>query len=339
MADLTCCVYVHSFPHGKRYVGITSCDPLKRWQNGTGYGNHRRLINAILKYGWNNVDHRILFENLSQETAYRLEQIIIAMFRSNEYLFGYNRSAGGEGTNGCIPSEETRHKMSVSRTGIKNGFYGKHHSAETKEKLRLASTGQTNRVGLHHTEEAKRKIGNANRGRISPLRGIPLSAETKQKSSDARKTLCQSAEFLLNMRKVNPNKKTVYQYNQSGELVRIWDSRHQAENEFLPDKKALSIGKCCQGDCDTAYGYTWSYKKIDNPALVPVQYRARNVHQYDLNGNLIYTWSNLETVIKTFRIGTKSTVISQCVSGHRLRAYGYCWSYNNGLKVGDQIGQ
>jgi len=335
LGELKFCVYVHTFPHGKRYVGITSKNPFKRWQNGTGYAGNPHLINAIKKYGWNNVDHRIVFENLDKEVAYRFEQLIIAMFRSNEYLFGYNRSSGGEGSNGWIASEETRHKMSVSRTGIKNGFYGKHHSTETVEKLRLSSTGNTNRVGKICAEETKQKIGQANRGRRSPLKGVPMSYETKQKLSDAHKILCQSAEFLLNMRKTSPNKKTVYQYDTSGVLVRVWESRHQAENEFLPNKKALAIGKCCQKKCDTAYGYVWSYGEIDNPALIPIPPRERNVYQYDLNGKLIYAWNNLETATKTFRASKTSTVIRQCVSGHRPHAYGYCWSYNDSLKVGD----
>lgn len=31
------CVYIHTSPSGKKYIGITSQNPQKRWQNGKGY--------------------------------------------------------------------------------------------------------------------------------------------------------------------------------------------------------------------------------------------------------------------------------------------------------------
>jgi group I intron endonuclease len=48
---------------------------------------------------------------------------------------GYNLTDGGEGTTGCIPSKETREKMSKSRTGSRNGMYGKKHGKETRDKM------------------------------------------------------------------------------------------------------------------------------------------------------------------------------------------------------------
>ena len=44
-------VYIHIFPNGKRYVGLTMRDVNKRWgKNGTAYKRQKVVYNAILKY-------------------------------------------------------------------------------------------------------------------------------------------------------------------------------------------------------------------------------------------------------------------------------------------------
>ena len=35
-------VYIHIFPNGKRYVGLTSQNPERRWGKGIGYKLYRR---------------------------------------------------------------------------------------------------------------------------------------------------------------------------------------------------------------------------------------------------------------------------------------------------------
>ena len=54
--------------NNKKYVGI-SCNPVKRWNNGNGYKNHKNFYNAIKKYGWDEFSHVILEEHLSFEEA------------------------------------------------------------------------------------------------------------------------------------------------------------------------------------------------------------------------------------------------------------------------------
>ena len=63
------CVYKHTTPSGKIYIGITSQKPSERWQEGKGYGSNNHFTNAILKYGWSNITHEVLFEGLSKEEA------------------------------------------------------------------------------------------------------------------------------------------------------------------------------------------------------------------------------------------------------------------------------
>lgn len=90
------CVYMHISPNGKKYIGITGRKPKERWQNGKGYSHNEHFSSAIIKYGWDNFSHEILFENLNQDTAKRLEQICILLLRTYDREYGYNKTFGGE---------------------------------------------------------------------------------------------------------------------------------------------------------------------------------------------------------------------------------------------------
>lgn len=139
------CVYKHTCPNGKVYVGITSKNPIVRWAKGNGYNHNTHFHNAILKYGWNNIKHEILYTDLSKEEACEKEIELIAEYKSNNPDYGYNLSSGGEsGFIGCHPSEEARRKMSEAHkliVGEKHHLYGTHRSEITKEKLRIANLG------------------------------------------------------------------------------------------------------------------------------------------------------------------------------------------------------
>ena len=92
------CVYKHTFPNNKVYIGITSLNPLRRWNNGNGYCRQQFVFNAILKYGWDNIKHEILYSGLTKEDACQKEIELIARYKSNNLDFGYNVSLGGECT-------------------------------------------------------------------------------------------------------------------------------------------------------------------------------------------------------------------------------------------------
>jgi transcriptional regulator with XRE-family HTH domain len=109
------CVYEHLFPNGKRYIGITSKKPNARWENGRGYSeSHQNVMyKAIQKYGWDNIQHNILFENLTFEEAKQKEIELIKQYHTyvhDENSMGYNMTLGGEGALGHKAGEN------VSRT-------------------------------------------------------------------------------------------------------------------------------------------------------------------------------------------------------------------------------
>ena len=55
--------------------------------------------------------------------------------------------------------------------GTTGGMYGKHHSEETKKKMRESHKGNTCRLGTKHSGEAKRKISKATKGEKNPMFG------------------------------------------------------------------------------------------------------------------------------------------------------------------------
>ena len=122
-------VYEHLFPNGKRYFGITSKAPKARWESGTGYDAQHQpvMYNAIQKYGWDNVQHIILFEGLFFEEACAKEKELIARYHTNCCRYGddygYNMTDGGEGRLGGRHSEESKEKIRQTKLGKRGRDY------------------------------------------------------------------------------------------------------------------------------------------------------------------------------------------------------------------------
>ena len=86
-------VYIHTFPNGKRYVGLTKQNPEVRWgTNGSGY-KEQPVYEAIQEFGWDNIKHDIIATNLSRDEAQALEIEMISKY--DTINIGYNVSAGG----------------------------------------------------------------------------------------------------------------------------------------------------------------------------------------------------------------------------------------------------
>ena len=144
-------LYIHTNKdNGKMYVGITSREDVnQRWRNGNGYQENTHFRMAIKKYGWDNFDHEVLIDDLSEEDAKFMEKFCIALWKTNDRNYGYNMTIGGEGTKGFYPSEETREKLSIARR----------RENLSEETLRRRSNGLK---GRKFSDEHKRKIGDGN---------------------------------------------------------------------------------------------------------------------------------------------------------------------------------
>ena len=136
MSNNTRCykVYLHEFPNGKVYIGITSRKPHERWRGGHGYKTQPLMWNAIKKYGWKNIRHHIIEKGLTQSEAEEKEKILIKQYKSNNREYGYNADNGGSSVGRA--SEATRQKYREAKTGENNPFYGKQLTEEHKGKIR-----------------------------------------------------------------------------------------------------------------------------------------------------------------------------------------------------------
>ena len=129
-------VYIHKNKiNNKVYIGITCQKPNHRWGTGSGYKKQVKFYNAICKYGWDNFEHLILFENLSFEEAKKKEIKMIKKYNSFSKKYGYNSTKGGEGSNGVPCSEEKKIKISKANKGHK-------FSNETKKLMSKLKIGK-----------------------------------------------------------------------------------------------------------------------------------------------------------------------------------------------------
>ena len=123
------CVYCHTSPSGKKYIGITGeNNPDRRWgSNGNGYlrrkpnGDFQQpaIARAILKYpDWSSWTHEILLSGLTADESCKKEDEFIEKYNTRNPMYGYNIKPGGNVASG------ENHPM-----------YGKHHSEETKRKI------------------------------------------------------------------------------------------------------------------------------------------------------------------------------------------------------------
>lgn len=214
-------VYQHKNKiNGKIYIGITMQKPEQRWRYGEGYKSSPHFYAAIQKYGWDNFEHNILFQNLTKEEACKKEQELIAKFNSINREFGYNSTSGGEI---FVMNKETKQKISQAMMGNKNGL-GHPCSEEKKRKISKAQKGRT------LTEEHKQKLSEA-----AKKRHTPCSEQTKE-----------------NIRK-SSHKKPVY----CEELDIIFESVQECSRQLgIP---ATNISKLCGGRGKTLKGYHLRY--------------------------------------------------------------------------------
>lgn len=183
-------VYKHTLPNGKVYIGITRQEPEKRWKRGLGYEGCV-FFSAVQKYGWDNINHEILYDGLTEEQACDKEIELIAQYKSNDRRYGYNVSAGGNTTHNTPEANKKRSDKAKARWNdfeyrelAVSKMKGIQRSTEAKENISEAQKKRFERqserdavslrqVGKIRSEEAKRKTSES----LKAFYSIPENAK------------------------------------------------------------------------------------------------------------------------------------------------------------------
>lgn len=281
-------VYMHTNKiNNKVYVGITQRDPKLRWLSGHGYPHNPHFNSAIKKYGWDNFEHIVFAENLSEEDACRMEKLLIKFYDTTNREYGYNMSTGGEfGGTGVKRSAESRKKMSEAAKRKPP------MSKETIEKIRIANTGKK------RSDEIRKKFSKIQKGR----KGTPWTEDMHQLFD-----------------------KPVLQYTKDGVFICEHSSIHKAGETVGISETAISAS--CRGAIPSAGGFLWRFKenndfpfKIEpfvNKQFVPVR-------QYDLDGNFVAEYKTSKEAERITGINYKdiNSVINE---KDKKSAGGYMW--------------
>ena len=213
---------VSGYDHDKMYVGITKREPMTRWgAGGSGYKKHPRFWNAIQKYGWDNIKHRILAEGITHEMACKAEKRLIELFKTHDKKYGYNISPGGVGGN--VTGKVTA-VCQYNRDG-------------TLIKVWNSASDAARELDCHRT-----RITHAARNG-----GLCYGFQWRY---------AENYSLIIPPYK-RATQKTVYQFDLDGNYIKKYLTLHDAAEQS--GLNGDNILRCIRGRNHTAGGYLWSY--------------------------------------------------------------------------------
>lgn len=288
-------VYCHTNKiNGKKYIGITSREPKKRWGHNGGNYKGQKFYNAIQKYGWDNFGHEILKENLSKTKAENMEIDLIEKFNTRDDKFGYNVAIGG------MLTDEFSIK-SVDQYDLDGVFICNWKSIIETAKFHNIDSSII--VDMCKGQTKRSKLCNY----IFRYKGDPFDKyDTSYTIGGAKK---------------------VYQFTTSGDFVAEYETVTIAEYAF-GDSLSTNIARAATSN-KLAYGYVWSYDKVfhfnndDYGCMV-------SIDKYDTCGNFIESFNSMVDGARS--VGKEGiTNIKSVCDGRTKTAYGYVWRYKGHL--------
>lgn len=314
------CVYKHTAPNGKVYIGITKQQPEKRWANGKGYLSNNYFTNAIKKYGWDNFKHEVLINGLNADQASEWERFYVRTYRSDEFAYGYNRTSGGE--KGFKLTGEAKERFDKKmrdpkrRENVSKGLKQYYQNSSAKEK---SSVIQKKKWEDEEYRSRFKIIAQRRSSDPEYRRKLSVILTEKRSSPEYRQSMTGDK---------NPNAKYVLQYSLDGKFIKRYGAISEACREVGGNHS--NIIACATGKVKQAYGYIWAYdeesakKKVEenNDYVNP---KSKAIVQYDLDGNIIKQFQSITEASEY--LNASSGTICMALNGRRKTAYGYKWKY------------
>lgn len=332
----------------------------------SNYGNHKLAGENNPNYGKKASDEtrRKISEalsNPSEETRKKLSDAAKAAMTPERIQYLREINTGRKAT------EETKQKMSESQkarwtddarkewgikfSGENNGMYGKHHSEETKQKLREMFSGENSYMyGTHPSEETLQKMS-----LNSPIRKVVVQLDmdgnyiteyhsmgeagrvtgiSEGQICTAIKTRKSAGGYMwIHKENYNPDEVVAYTNDRFVSVVQIdKDGNYIAEYCNVREAERhtgvlhQNIGKCCREKHRTAGGYFWRYlSEYDPNEVFEYKPHERVVVQLDLDYNFIAEYSSIVNAANA--TGFLKTSIRSCCAKINKTLHGYRWMY------------
>lgn len=326
------CVYKHTTPHGKVYIGLTGRVPRDRWKNGHGYKrSNPHFWRAILKYGWNNIKHEILLEGLTRAQASEFEKMYICLYKSYDNKYGYNKTFGGECS--AKMTYEALEKISGGNNYLARAVEQYSLGGEyIKTFDSISSAGKELRVGKGGS------IGSCASGKIKSAYGyIWIYADDKNKTDHIKKKMQDTTHGANSV-----HAKAILQYDKNGNFINRYETLTEAANSY--GAQPAHITQCARGDRLTTHGFIWLYaddtnikqklkakireKKHSSKMCGGANHQARAVEQYTNDGKYITTYPSATIAAEKTGIGY-STIKSCAGNGRSITAGGFIWIHSD----------
>jgi group I intron endonuclease len=244
------------------------------------YGRNQHWHRIVKKYGF---IVEIIETDLDRKTACERETYWIKYYGRRDLNEGtlVNMTDGGDGLNNFTHSEETKEKMSKSKSGERHYNYGKSLKDSIKIKISSSHKGKTfslitrekmseSKKGRKFSDETKKKMSESQMGRCvseitrnkisNKLIGVPKSEIAKKNMSDAQKKIMSDDRRELLRAAHSHQCKIVLQFDLNDNFIKKWDSIRQA-NKYT-NIRCDHISNCCKNKYGykSAGGYKWKFE-------------------------------------------------------------------------------
>jgi len=286
---------IENLVNNKKYIGQSN-NIYYRWTvHRWGLNNNRHensyLQNAWDKYNEDNFNFFII-EECDENIIDERERYYINLYQTTNRNNGYNLDSGGN--------------------------LNKHHSEETKLKMRNSQLGKT------LSEETRLKISKNRTGKMTGeahfMYGKHMSDETKNKLSKSLTGLMVYDKHYEATSVICVNTNKVF-------------TSIRAAGEYY-NTSQFNISKCCNGErqssgvLDDGTPLQWAYYEEEKEYSLEEYKRNLNnkpINQYDLDNNFIATYKSAREAERITGIGYK--MISRVCKGGRPHTHGFRWEF------------
>ena len=342
-------VYIHVVPkeisqynYNKYYVGITKQNPKARWENGNGYKkgyskSGTPFYNAIKKYGWNNIKHIVVANNLTKEDACFIEQELIKILKSNiKDGYGYNATNGGETSLGFSHSQKTKDLLS--------------QKSKERQKEYIIHPLWVSIYQFSDLGEFIRKYSSYQEAFDAGYNGIYRCLNNKDLYAYGniwrreKDIICVNDIIIpINLPNANDKHCPVYMFDQNLKFIKRYDRLKCAcdyfnitHNSFA---RAFNLNQV-----HYTQGFLWRKSNqvillnnephmIDEAKIKKLQ-KIKKIYQFDINGDFINSFESYQDIEN--QLGFSKASIHQCIYNKKnWLSHGYYWkkgsdiSFNN----------